>query len=261
MYFRTLTMALGVIIVVMSLNAQETTQKAALTSLDIEKMLSAKISEAVIVARVRQSGAPIVLSIDEIVALKKLGASDSFFETIMNPALATTVAAASPATSGKLEVGAYAKKGESWIALEPEIVNIKQSSAFKVYTGGVDTNGQIAGASSKTTLKTPIEIMLITPEGVSAAEYVLVRLASSGKKDNREFRVGRFGFGGGKSGVDRDKVAFDFKKLGPGQFTINLSSSVVAGEYSFLPPLAAGGGNFGGPLASGGKAYSFRVLE
>lgn len=261
MSLRAVVFALGAIIVGISLNAQETGQKAALTSADIEKMLSAKISEAVIVARVGQSGAPVMLSIDEIVAFKKLGASDFLFEAIMNPVLPSTGAAASSATSTKLEVGVYAKKGDSWIALEPEIVNNKQQSGFRIYTGGVNTNGTIAGASGKTTLKTPIEIMLIAPEGVSAAEYVLVRLISSSKNNIREFRVGRFGLGGGKSGVDRDKVAFEFKKLGPGQFAIGLPSSVVAGEYAFLPPSASGGGSFGGPIASGGKAYTFRVLE
>ena len=147
-------------------------QGASLASADIEKMLAAKISEGVIVARVKQSGAPVTLSIDEIIALKKLGASDTLIETIMNPVQATAGREASPASDTKMELGVYAKKEGAWIALEPELVSIKQSSGFKMYTGGVDTNGYIGGASSKATLKTPLEIMLVTAEGVSASEYL-----------------------------------------------------------------------------------------
>lgn len=235
-------------------------QSAPVTVADIEKMLTAKISEAVIVARVRQAGVPVPLSIDEIIALKQLGASDNLIETALKPTQAATGNEVSSPAEKRLEMGVYARRAEAWIELEPELVSIKQSSAFKVYTGGIETNGYITAASSKTTLKTPIDVMLVTSEGVSASEYQLVKLRSSSKGTAREFRVGKAGFTGGNSGVDRDKIAIDFKKIGPRQFTVTLPSSVVAGEYAFLPPMAAGGGNFG-QIASGGKAYTFRVLE
>jgi len=233
-------------------------QGSVVTSTDIEKMLTAKISDAIIVGHVRQTGSPVTLSIDEIITLKKLGASDTLIESIMNPAPA--IASKSLVSSGtKLELGVYAKKGEAWVEIATEVVNFKSSGILKAYTFRMDLNGRISGGSSRTTLKTPIEIMLITPEGVNANEYQLVRLRP--KDTLREFRMMSSGIGGAKSGVDRDAVAYDFKKIGPGQFTINLPSSVVAGEYAFLPPMGAGGGGMGGPGASLGKAYTFRVLE
>lgn len=228
----------------------------ALTNDTIVKMVKAGLAETVILSMVSQQPGNYSTNVDDLIALKQAGVSDK----VVSAMAAKAVGGASAADT-KMELGVYAKKEGAWIALEPELVSIKQSSAFRMYTGGVDTNGYIGGASSKTTLKTPLEIMLVTAEGVSASEYQLVRLRPSNKNNTREFRVGRFGFGGGKSGVDRDKVTFDFKKLAPRQFTINLPSSVVAGEYAFLPPMATGGGSFGGPLASGGKAFTFRVLE
>lgn len=232
-------------------------QTTVLTSSEIEKMLAAKISEAIIVARVNQAGLPIALSVDEIINLKKLGASDTLIESILSPS--QKGAATAPARDTKLEVGVYARKAGNWVEVGPEVVNFKSSSPFKAYTFRMDMNGHIGGASSRTTLKTPIEIMLITAEGISASEFQLVRLRL--KNTHREFRFMSSGLGGAKSGVDRDAVPYDFKKIMPGQFTINLPASVVAGEYAFLPPMGGGAGGIGSPGATLGKAYTFRVLE
>ena len=228
---------------------------------DIEKMIDAKISTGIIAGLVRQSGKPIGLSTEDILRLKAKGAPDALIEAILNPgpaAAPVAATAAAPAAQGKMEIGVYAKRDGAWLELTPEVVNVRYSSPFKAYTFRMDLNGRINGASSKVTLKTPIEILLITPEGVNANEYQLVRLRT--KPDAREFRTASAGIGGAKSGVERDAISFDYKKTGPGQFLIPLPSSVVAGEYAFLPPAATGGG-IGGPAGSTGKAYTFRVLE
>jgi hypothetical protein len=104
-------------------------------------------------------------------------------------------------------------------------------------------------------------MLLVTPDGVNAAEYQLVRLRPSNKGNAREFRVARVGLGGGKSGVHRDKVAFEFAKVQARQFTISLPSAIGLGEYAFLPPVSGGGGSFDGFVASGGKVFTFGVLE
>jgi hypothetical protein len=231
---------------------------------DIIEMSKAGLSESLIITTLRKEGQAFTLRPADLVRLKQSGVSDAVMQAMLDPSSSTSTApvvAASAPASPTMELGVYAMKEGAWIALEPELVNIKQSSVYKIYAGGIDTNGYINGASSKTTLRTPIEITLVTSEGVSASEYQLVRLRASNKNNTREFRVGRFGLGGGKSGVDRDKITFDFKKIQPRQFTITLPSSVVAGEYAFLPPMSGGGGSFGGQLASGGKAFTFRVLE
>ena len=239
-------------LVFMSVIVSSYGQSATLTVADIEKMLAAKISETVILARVRQTGSPVLLSVDDIIKLKTLGASDTFVETVMNPAQVTGAKDGSPVAVGRPEPGVYFKKGDVWMGLEPELIKIRKSNPFKrtykMTTGGVDTKGYLDLPSSKATLRTPIVIMLVTPDGVSAIEYQLVRLKSSNKDNTREFQVG------GKSEHSKDEVALDFQKLGPRQFTGTLPSSAVAGEYAFLPPMSGG-------LAAAGKAYSFRIIE
>jgi hypothetical protein len=222
---------------------------------DIEKMIDAKISDGVIISLVRQGGKPVGLSTEDVIRLKAKGARDSLIEALLNP-VSNPDTAATP-VQRKMEIGVYAKRDGAWIELTPEVVNIRSSSPFKVYTLRMDLNGRISGASSKITLKTPIEILLVTPEGVNANEYQLVRLRT--KPDAREFRTASAGIGGAKSGVDRDAVSFDYKKTSPGHFVAQLPSAVVAGEYAFIPPASTGGA--GGAAGSTGKAYTFRVLE
>jgi len=226
-------------------------QQEALTNEAVIKMVKAGLSDEVILGVVTQQPGKYSTGVDDLIMLKQAGVSDKVVS-----AMAAKGAGVRATEEIKLELGVYAKKDGAWIILEPEVVNLKQASGFRIYTGGIDTNGHMTGLSSKTTLRIPIDIMIVAPEGVSASEYQCVRLRQSAKNNSREFRVSRAGFGGGKTGVDRDRVAFDFKKLGPRQFAVSLPSSVVAGEYAFLPPGAASG-----PLATPGKAFTFRVLE
>ncbi len=230
------------------------------TAADIEKMLNAKISDSIIVGHVRQSGKAVILTVDDIIRLKSMGAGDGLLQNIQLPqGVPAGVVDPPPAGPRGMEVGVYAKKGEDWLEIATEVVNFKTSGILKAYTFRQDVNGKINGASSRTTLKTPIEIFLVTAEGISATEFQLVRLRE--KDTYREFRVASAGLGGAKSGVERDAVAFDHKKLGPGRFKIALPSTVVAGEYAFIPPTGTTGTGPGGAGAALGKAYTFRVLE
>ena len=226
------------------------------TATDIEKMLAAKMSESVIIAKVKQD-APVSLTVDEIIRLKALGASDTLIENILRPTQA--IAPPLSAQETRLEQGVYAQKEGKWVEVVPELVNLKSSGILKAYTFRMDLNGKIAGASSKSTLKTPLDILLVTPEGVNASEYILVRLRV--KATFREYRSASSGVGGTKVGVERDVISFDYTKTQPGQYRLKLPSTVVAGEYAFLPPMGAGVGAMGGPGATAGKAYTFRVAE
>ena len=53
-----------------------------LTPTDIERLLKARISEAVIIATVQQAG-PVTVPADEVIKLKQLGASDTLLQGIM----------------------------------------------------------------------------------------------------------------------------------------------------------------------------------
>jgi hypothetical protein len=126
-------------------SAQET-----LTNDSIIKMVKADLSESVIVTMVRQHPGNYSTKVDDLIALKEAGVSDevvgSMVAKMANPSGAASTPSSEPpeARDGSaMEIGIYAKAEGVWIPLETELVNIKQASVFRVYTGGVNTNGFI----------------------------------------------------------------------------------------------------------------------
>jgi hypothetical protein len=61
--------------------------QSALSLTDIEKMLAAQVPEDVIALKVKQVRKAFTLSAEEIIALKKSGASDALLKLLMDPAL------------------------------------------------------------------------------------------------------------------------------------------------------------------------------
>ena len=202
----------------LSATASQASQQG-LTTDQVIKMVEAGLGEDLIITRLRRDGKTFDLEVEEMLRLKKAGVSENILKVMVDPksGAAADQLAAPPTVGGtgagsalsqefsRLEAGIYAKKDGEWIELEPEGVTVKQASGFRMYTGGVNTNARLAGASSKTTLRSPVEILIVTLEGVSASEFQLVRLESSQKNNVREFRVGKFGFTGSKSGIDESK--------------------------------------------------------
>lgn len=110
---------------------------AGLSVNDIITMLDAKISETIIVAKVKKNAAALDPSTDQLVALKKAGASDSLMEVLFDPSKPYTppapppppaparpdpvppapaaVAAPVPPSATNLEIGVYLKKGTEWM--------------------------------------------------------------------------------------------------------------------------------------------------
>jgi hypothetical protein len=158
------------------------------------------------------------------------------------------------------EIGLYYKKGDAWADLSPEVVNFKTGGVIKsIATAGVvkgDINGHINGEHSPNGLKTPIEILIYTPEGTAATEYQLLRLHD--QKDSREFRTVTGGIVHSSGGATRDSIPFENKKLAPRTYQIVLPADLGPGEYGILPPSSGDGTGSSGRL---GKIYSFRIIE
>ena len=156
------------------------------------------------------------------------------------------------------EVGVYYDKAGKWADLSPEPVNFKSGGVLKtIGTAGIvkgDMSGHLNGSHSPNQLKTPIEILVYTREGIAITEYQLLRLRD--QKDAREFRTvtGVFHASGGAT---RDLMPFDGKKVAPRTYTISLTN-LGPGEYGLLPPTAGDGTGTTGRL---GKLYTFRVIE
>ena len=152
------------------------------------------------------------------------------------------------------ETGVYLTKAGQWVEMAPEIVNWKTSGVIKtVATLGVikgNVNGHVAGPRSPNAISGPPEFLIVTLEGVSVAEYQLVRMHAN--KDNREFRTVTGGIFHSESGAARDLVKFESSRMAPHAYRVALPSSFEAGEYGFLPP---------GSNGASGKVYSFSVTR
>ena len=136
-----------------------------------------------------------------------------------------------------LHVGVYVSTGSEWKELPVEIVN---------------PNGRILGNESPIALEktSDSEIFVRTVDGVSAAEYQLLKLREH--NNAREFRSVTGGVFHESVGATRDRIKFTPKRVGPNLWIVVLVD-LPHGEYGFLPPVNTTS------LASSGKIYSFEV--
>lgn len=257
MAFRALALCLFVGSLVLS--------QEALTNDAVIKMVKSGLSEALIVSMVNQQPGNYSTKVDDLIALKQAGVSDKVVAAMATKAAGggSTPSAAAPATiaSPAMEIGVYSKKDGTWVELLPEIVNWKTGGTLKrVATAGVvkkDINGNIPGPSSRNSVKSPVEFLIVTSEGVSITEYQLIRLRTN--KDYREFRTVTGGILNQQSGAMRDIVPFEGKRVSPRTFSVLLPGNLGAGQYGFLSPGATG--STGNTQAQIGKMYTFRIVE
>ena len=232
-----------------------------LTNESIMKLAKAGMSDDVIVGTIGSQPAAYSLGADDLIALKAAGVSDKAIAAMLAKNSGSPASAAAKASeAGPVhEIGVYYKKGSDWQDMEPEVVSFKSGGVLKsMGTYGIvkgDINGHIKGAQSKTALKTPIEILIYTPEGVGATEYQLLRLHT--QSDSREFRTVTGGVFHKSGGASRDAVEFEAKKIASRTYSISLSG-VKSGEYGILPPASGDGTGSSGRI---GKLYSFQVIE
>lgn len=228
------------------------------------KMVKAGLSENVIVTMVNQQPGRYTTKVDDLIALKQAGVSDKVIAAMAAKASGLTErapAASAPAADTSMEIGIYFKKGEAWTEVLPEVVNWKTGGSLKSFaSAGVvkkDVNGNLAGPTSRNTVKGPLEFMIVASEGVAITEYQLIRLRPN--KDYREFRTVTGGIMNQQSGAMRDMVPFEGKRVAPRRFSVVLPNNLGAGEYGFLSPGAMG--SSGNSAAQIGKMYTFRIIE
>lgn len=259
---------ISILLTAVVLKAQDTLNNEA-----IVKMVKAGLSESTIIALIQQQPGSYSTKAADILALKEGGVPNAVIEAIVTKAAGKNTESSqssqpqiasrpegspSEALSVK-EVGVYHKKGTEWIELLPEVVNWRTGGVFKsIASMGVvsgDVNGVIQGPNSRNAVKTPVEFLIYTPEGVAISEYQLLRLRQ--KADRREFRTVTGGVLHASGGATRDLVPFEGKKIAPRTWAVVLPN-IGPGEYGFLAPGAVGSQHAGAQL---GKMYTFRLLE
>ena len=227
----------------------------ALTNESIVKMVKAGLSESVIVSMIQSQPGDYTVTPDAVTALKSAGVTGN--ELAAMAVKGTTVATAEQPQSSvydSLEIGVYYKHDGQWTMLPSEQVNWKTGGVLKmIATDGVingDVNGRLKGASSPTSLTTPVQFLIKTPDGVEGTDFTLVYLHQ--KKHAREFRRVTGGVFHSSSGTQRDAVPFQQKRVARYTYEVILPASFIPGQYAFLAPYGASAGG------SSGKAYTFQ---
>jgi hypothetical protein len=241
--------------------------QTALTNDAVIKMVKAGLGEDIVISTIKTQPAKYSTGPDDLIALKKGGVSDKVIAAMVEkmsgggaPVMPAATSAV-PATGAPIvsEVGVYYKKGDAWTDLDPEVVNFKTGGVLKsIGTAGIvkgDINGHLNGEHSKTGVKSPVELLVYTPEGTAITEYQLLRLREA--KDSREFRTVTGGVMHVSGGATRDLVPFESKKLAPRTYQIILPN-LGSGDYGLLPPAANDSTSSSGRI---GKIYSFRIIE
>lgn len=232
----------------------------------ITKMVKAGLGDDVIVSMIKGQPGNYSVDTDAVIQLKSAGISDKVIAAMVEKNSNASAPSATPATVIPKaspvvdEVGVYYKnKDDKWIEVLPEVVNWKTGGFLKALaTDGIvkgDVNGHVEGKTSRNSLNLPLDFLIYTPEGVAVTEYQLLHLHESG--NSREFRSVTGGVIHASGGARRDSVEFEGKKIAPRMYEIVLGSGIKTGDYGFLPPGAISSSN----MASGGKIYSFHVIE
>lgn len=234
-----------------------------LTNKDIVDMVTAKLSDAIIIDEIHKAPTRFSTAPDDLIALKKAGVSDAVIEAMTNavstvPSAAVAVTVAKPQSPIR-DVGVYYMRKGKWSDLPPEVINWKTGGVLKsLGTMGVvkgDVNGEIHGERSPTSVNTPAEFLVVVPDGAYITEYQLIHLHTH--KGRREFRTVTGGVFHVSGGATRDVIPFKSEKVRDRTFKITLHN-LDSGEYGFLPP---GNNVTRQAMSSLGAMYTFHVLE
>ncbi|MFN7920604.1 MAG: hypothetical protein U0Q16_10940 [Bryobacteraceae bacterium] len=229
----------------------------------IIKLVKSGMSEDLILNVIRQQPGTYALGADQLIELKNGGASEKIIAAMLakmagKEAPAASGAASNPAPAAKAALptagGPHYKKGSEWFELIDETVDWKNTGLMKnfVSAGIVKKNlkGTVSGPNSRNLLNASNDILLVTPQGVSVSEFVLVPMKS--EKGKREFEVGPTNK---KSGLAQGAIAFGLQKAGANQYQVILTTPLQPGEYGILLLSAIGSGT------GMGQMFTFRMLQ
>jgi hypothetical protein len=246
-----------------------------MTNADVLKMVEAKLSDDLIVSKIRGSACSFDTSTDTILKLKSQGVSDGVIQAMVSagkpPSQASTPAAPPADPNNPLSPHA---PGIYWLAKNQggqQLTRLEASSY-----GGSKASMGFGKVKYKAELARPhaaLRIRESSPEfwfyfedaaqgfgrGPLAAQsskpedFVLAKM--EGHEKERQLFVGQAsGFGGQSGPRSKDAVPVDIQKIAPGIFKVTVSKALEPGEYCFVPPGGAAG--FG---IAGGQLFDFGV--
>lgn len=264
-------------------------QQSGLTVQQILQLLQARISEDVIIAKVKQNGRPFNLSTEQILQLKQVGASDNLIKSMMDPKAEPTspVVLPKPApqpthrdeqpsnlpnTPPTHRILALADEVGFYLLGTGKPIQIMSTGFSKPkasYWGVIGSSatiglikakakGVVRGASAtvRTTNKRP-EFLFYVPEGDSPSDYLLIKLEK--KKDTRECIIGSVGLISGENIGFEEKniVKFSSEKITTRKYLITIKDVLEPGEYAFYPVTGIKASSDAAVLD--GKLYDFGI--
>lgn len=237
----------------------------------IIKMVSAQLSDDVIVSTINASPGAYDTSPDGLVALKQAGVSDKVIATLVaksgpdpsSSAATSAQDASAPAAalpSGVENIGAYYKDSDgSFKPLPSEGVVFQSGGLIKHFASAglmkQDLNGLIGGMRSRLVVSTPVTFVLHVPQGHTASDYELVRLHVVG--NNRQFQSLAGGLNQA-SGSIRDEIDFSSTQIAPGAWQIVLNNGLGDGEFGFLEPQDSSSPK---TPPTTGKIFTFAIVD
>jgi hypothetical protein len=238
----------------------------------IIRMVSAQLSDDVIVTTINASPGAYDTSPEGLIALRQAGVSDKVIAAIAakgtgaapDPAAPSTPDASAPAAPlppGVDNIGAYYKdSGGNWQPLPSEVVIFQSGGVIKHFASAglmkQDLNGLLGGMRSRLVVSTPVTFVLHVPQGRTANDYELVRLHVVG--NNRQFQSVAGGLIHESSGSIRDEIDFSSTQIGPSAYQIVLGSEIGEGEFGFLEPQDTASPK---APASSGQIFTFAIVN
>ena len=199
-------------------------QERSIAVTNIVKLLQGDIGEDVIIAKLKKEGQTFDLSTDEIIELKKAGASSQVLKTMLDPNAGITPPAeakAAASTTNEVDDSFWLYDADKKIPLTKAHVEItaKPDAAF-IITGTVHAFATLSesgpAAEIRVTNRNPQFGKLAVPLNLRVAELVhLVKLKLDSGKKHRRLEVAK---GGGFSGVNmtdsKMRVPITFDEVG-----------------------------------------------
>jgi hypothetical protein len=236
-----------------------------MTVQDVIKLSKAGFSDDLIISQIEKRHQQFDLTTDQLLQLKAAKVSERVVKYMISPgpvaAPSTSQTIAKPAPTREktvpTDVGIYVKQNGAWTEMLPELVNWKTRGSLKTaaslsFVKGIQ-DGVVDGPMSKSNFTSPLEFLIVMPEGANITDYQLVQLHR--REGDREFRIANGGATHASTDNGRDKLVFLAGRVSPRVYTTTVK--LFSGEYGFLPPDSITARND----ATLAKIFTFRVME
>lgn len=248
-----------------------------LTVDQVAQLVQAGLSEDLVISKIKKNNKAFDLSTEQLLQLKKAGASDNIIRVLMDPTVQPVVAppltpaiTAPPAMEQRAvqiiprtcEAGFYLLgDNEKLTKIEPNTFATSRSSGTigRALTVGIrkaKTKAVLRGPAAVARLKKGQQFSYCTVDGLAPIEYYLLRL--NVVKGEREVTTATAGLSQTTGFDNKLAMSFTTKQVGDGKYELN--ASLEPGEYCFYPKRALRQtGALGEGVAAGGKVFDFGV--